>query len=119
MTVSEKEDEKKDDLSWFKDIFPDAKAEFPQKLDLQEEKTYLITFQESKPRVVPDKFGKTGVIEVEYNGESRSLFLGHTYLAQRIYALQKKHGSIQGVKIALTRLKMTKEYIEYEVTEVS
>ena len=88
----EKNDSESDDLAWFNEIHPDAKTEFPPILNPKVGVTYRITFKEPKPRVVQDKFDKTGVIEVEYKGKMRSLFLGHTYLAQQIYALQKKHG---------------------------
>jgi len=108
----------RDDLDWFKEIFPDAKAEFPPTLNLTVGQTYLITFKESKPRVVPDKFDKTGVIEIEYKGQLRSLFLGHTFLAQQIYVLQKKHGSLMDIKVSLTRKKKTKDYIEYVLIEI-
>ena len=106
------------DLGWFKETHPGAKAEFPPIQNLNVGEPYLITFKEPKPRVVPDKFNKTAVIEIEYKGQLRSLFLGHTYLAQQLYALQKKHGTLMDLKVTITRLKKTKDYIEYLVQEV-
>ena len=113
----DKNNQNKGDLSWFKAIHPEAKEEFPEILNPKVCATYTLTFKEKKPRVVPDKFRKTGVIEVEYKGELRSLFLGHTFLAQKLYELQKKHGSLLDIKITLHRLKKTKDYIEYEIRE--
>jgi len=111
-------DRNDESLDWFKITQPGAKAEFPEILNPKVCKTYILTFKEKVPRVVPDKFDKTAVIEVEYNGELRSLFLGHRYLAQKIYALQKRCGSLLDVKISLHRLKKTKDYIEYQIREI-
>jgi hypothetical protein len=114
----EENSSKDSNLAWFKQIHPDAKAEFPPQLNPKVSTIYILTFKEKKPRVVPDIFDQTGVIEVEYNGKIMSLFLGHTYLAQKIYELQKKHGSLMGIRITLHRLKKRKDYIEYEINEV-
>jgi hypothetical protein len=118
--VSQRTSEKlrKSDLDWFKEIKPEAKSEFPPALNPKVGVVYHLTFKESCPRVVPDKFAKTAVIEIEVDGKARSLFLGHTYLAQKIYQLQKKHDSLMGLKISLKKLKKTKNYIEYDLEEI-
>ena len=113
------EDENIEDLDWFEQAHPGAKAEFPEILIPEAGKVYVLTFKEKEPRVVPDRFRKTAVIEVECNGKRRSLFLGHTYLAQKIYALQREHNdSLLNVKVSMKRLKKEKPYIEYEIREV-
>jgi hypothetical protein len=108
----------KESKDWFHITQPGAKADFPEILNPKVCKVYHLTFKEKKPRIVPDKFGKTAVIEVEYNGELRSLFLGHRYLAQKIYAIQKRRGSLMDIRISLHRLKKIKDYIEYDVRKI-
>lgn len=109
-----------EETDWFAVAHPGAKAEFPEMLTPKVGKVYILAFKENKPRNVPDNFGKTAVIEVECNGEMRSLFLGHTFLAQQIRAIQMKHnGSLSNVKISVKRLKKRKQYIEYEVRDVT
>lgn len=109
-----------EESDWFKKAHPEAKDEFPEILIPREGKVYVLTFKEEEPRNVKDNYGTTAVIEVEYNGKLRSLFLGHTYLAQQILAIQKEHDdSLLDVKISLKRLKKEKQYIEYEVRDVT
>jgi hypothetical protein len=105
-------------LDWFNEIDPDAKPEFPPLFVPKVGKVYLITFNEDCPRVVPDKFSKTGVIEINIDGENYSLFLGHAYLRQKIYALQKKNTTLKGLKISFEQLKKRKNYIEYKIHEI-
>lgn len=112
---SDAEDESED---WFRTAHPGAKSDFPKILVPSECVVYSLTIKEDEPRIVRDKFRKTAVIEVEYEGEERSLFLGHRYLAQKIHAIQQRKGTLLNVKISLHRLRKTKNYIVYDVNEI-
>lgn len=108
--------ERRSQDDWFEEAFPGAKKEFPEPLNPEICKTYIIEFIEDKPRNVPIVKGRIApVIEINCAGKSRSLFLSRKYLAQKILELQENYGSLMGLKIKLHLKTKTKKYYEYDI----
>jgi len=107
---------------WFKELFSEVPSEFPPTLIIKKGKTYRVTFLEERPRIVIGGYGKkTAVINVNYEGKSRSLFLGsHTDLARQIWNIWKAgNDSLLNKTVELTKLEKKGRYWKYEVKLVS
>lgn len=94
-------------MSWFEDLYPEVPPEFPPTLRIERGKTYKVTFKEKRPRVVIGGYSRqTAVINVEYKGKPRSLYVGsHVDLARQIYNIEKEYGSLEGLSVEITLLK--------------
>lgn len=98
--------EKKPD--WFKELYSEVPSEFPQTLRIQARKTYRVTFKEERPRIVWGGYDKkTAVINVDYEGEPRSLYVGSNVdLARQTWNLWKrKNRSLRGLTVDITKVK--------------
>jgi len=112
------EKEKKD---WFKELYPEVSSEFPPDLTIQTGKTYRVTFEEKRPRVVIGGFGKkTAVINVTYKDELRSLYVGSNVdLARQIWNFwNSKNQSLKGWTVEISKVKKKGRNWIYEVKAV-
>ena len=61
----------------------------------------------------------TAVINVEYQGESRSLFVGSNVdLGRQVSAIEKKRGSLEGVTVEITKTEKRGRNWIYKVVEI-
>jgi len=103
---------------WFKELYSEVPSEFPPTLKTEPQKTYRVTFQEERPRVVTGGYyKKTAVINVAHNGELRSLFVGSNVdLARQIWNIWKKNNqSLKGCTVEITKVKKEGRNWRYEV----
>lgn len=103
---------------WFKELYSEVPPEFPPTLRIQKGKTYNVTFQEERPRIVRGGYGKqTAVINVTYKGELRSLYVGSNVdLARQIWNIwKKKKQSLKGWEVSITKIKKEGRNWRYEV----
>ena len=107
-------------MSWFEDLYPEVPAEFPPTLLIESGKTYKVTFKEKRPRLVVGGYGRqTAVINVEYEGEPRSLYVGsHVDLARQIRNIEKQHGSLKGLTVEIKQLEKRGRNYLYKVEVV-
>lgn len=94
---------------WFKELYSEVPSEFPPTLRIKEVgEPYRVTFQEERPRVVSGGYAKkTAVINVTYNEEPRSLYVGSNVdLARQIWNIwKKKRQSLKGWTVDITKVK--------------
>ena len=108
----------KEKFDWFKEIFPEVPSELPPTLRIKKGKKYRVTFKEKRPRIVTGGYGKkTAVINVKYEGESRSLFLGsHADLARQIYMISNEgRDSLLNKTVEFTKIEKKGRFWAYKV----
>lgn len=107
-------------MSWFDDLYPEVPPEFPPTLRIKPGKAYKVTFQEKRPRIVVGGFDRpTAVINVEHDGEPRSLFVGsHVDLARQIRNIEEQYGSLKGLTVEIKLLKKRGRNYIYKVEVV-
>jgi len=100
-----KQDKEKED--WFQKLYPHVPKEFPPELRLETGKTYTIIFKEGSPRLVIGGFRRpTAVINVEYQGKPRSLYVGSNVdLARQIRKIEEDKGSLLNLVMEITKIK--------------
>lgn len=106
---------------WFKELYSEVPSEFPPDLRIQTGKTYRVTFEEDRPRIVTGGFGKkTAVINVSYNKERRSLYVGSNVdLARQIWNFWKsKNHSLKGWTVEISKVKKKGRNWIYTVKEI-
>ena len=106
---------------WFKQLYSEVPSEFPPTMRIREGKTYDVTFQEERPRIVRGGYGKqTAVINVKYKGELRSLYVGSNVdLARQIWNIWKERSrSLNGWTVSITKTKKEGRNWRYKVEEV-
>lgn len=112
----------KEKPDWFKELHSEVPAEFPPTLRIQQTgKPYRVAFKEKRPRVVRGGYGKkTAVINVLYNGELRSLYVGSNVdLARQIWNIWKeKNHSLIGWEVDITKVKKEGRNWRYKVEVV-
>lgn len=108
-------------MSWFEDLYPEVPPEFPPTLPLKRGKTYRVTFREKRPRLVIGGYDRqTAVINVEYEGEPRSLYVGsHVDLARQVRNMEKERGSLKDLTVEITLLKKQGRSYLFKVEVVS
>ena len=108
-------------MSWFDDLYPEVPPEFPPTLRIERGITYKVTFKEKRPRLVIGGFGRqTAVINVKYEDESRSLYVGsHVDLARQIRNIEKQYGSLKGLTVEITQLKKQGRNYIFKVDVIS
>jgi len=107
-------------MSWFKDLYPKVPPEFPPVLRIQQGRTYVVTFKEEIPRLVFGGYGrKTAVINVDYEGKPRSLYVGsHVDLARQIRNIEMKKRSLVGVTVGIRQLEKRGRNYRFKVALV-
>ena len=96
----------KEKPDWFKELYSEVPSEFPPTLLIAKGRTYELTFEEERPRVVRGGYGKkTAVVNVSCNKELRSLYVGSNVdLARQIWKIWKESNhSLQGLKVKIAK----------------
>lgn len=103
---------------WFKELYSEVPSEFPPTLRIQTGKTYKLTFEEERPRIVTGGYNKkTAVINVLYNGELRSLYVGSNVdLARQVWNIWKEvNQSLKGWTVEISKVKKEGRNWRYKV----
>ena len=87
----------------------------PLALQIDLDKEYTITFKEKTPRVVSGGFRRLTPFNIECDGKPYSLYLSHVDLARRVRLIQKKHKTLLGLTISVTKKKGPKRNYLYDV----
>ncbi|MFC1488192.1 hypothetical protein ACFLRN_10965 [Thermoproteota archaeon] len=107
---------------WFKELFSEVPSDFPPTLIIKKGKTYTVTCIEERPRLVIGGYGKkTAVINVIYEENPRSLFLGsHVDLARQIWNIWNTGDkSLLNKTLELKKMDKKGRNWKYEVKAVS
>ena len=107
---------------WFKELYSEVPSEFPPTLRIQKGKTYDVTFEEERPRIVMGGYRKkTAVINVTHEGELRSLYVGSNVdLARQIWGIwKKKNRSLKGWTVRIAKIKKEGRNWRYKVETAS
>ena len=103
---------------WFKELYSEVPSEFPPTLRIQEGKTYEVTFEEERPRIVRGGYSKkTAVINVSHKEKLRSLFVGSNVdLARQIWNIWKNSNrSLKGWTVKIAKVKKEGRNWRYKV----
>lgn len=113
---------RKEKPDWFKELYSEVPSEFPPTLRIQQiGKPYRVTFKEKRPRIVTGGYyKKTAVINVRYNGELRSLYVGSNVdLARQIWNVWREtNHSLIGCEVDITKVKKEGRNWRYKVEVV-
>ena len=87
-------------------------------LETPEGETVVVEFLEDHVRVVTTQYGQRAVINVKVEDENYSLWLSRIGLAREIALLEKKLGSLKGVKAKITNLGRKGRSYNYRVEKI-
>ena len=108
-------------MSWFKELYgyeAEERGEAYPPLETPVGKTVIVEFQEEHPRVITTSYGQRAVINVKVGDDNYSLWLSRIGLAREIALLEKKLGSLKGVKAKITNKGKQGRSFNYEVEQI-
>lgn len=108
-------------MAWFKELFgyeAEERGEAYPNLETPPNTSVEVEFAEDHPRVITTEYGQRAVINVKVKGEMRSLWLSRIGLAREIALLEKKVGSLKGVKARITNTGKSGRSFNYKVEQL-
>jgi len=105
-------------MSWFKELYgyeAEERSEAYPALETPVGKTVVVEFMEEHPRVITTSYGQRAVINVKVGADKYSLWLSRIGLAREIALLEKKVGSLKGVKAKITNTGKQGRAFNYKV----
>jgi len=108
-------------MSWFKEVFgkePEERGEAYPPLETPPGSSVVVEFLEEHPRSVTTSYGQRAVINVKAGDKNYSLWLSRIGLAREIALLEKRLGSLKGVKAKITNQGRRGRTYAYTIEEV-
>jgi len=108
-------------MAWFKELYgyeAEERGEAYPALETPVGKAIIVEFQEEHPRVITTSYGQRAVINVKVGDDNYSLWLSRIDLAREIALLEKKLGSLKGVKAKITNKGKQGRSSNYEVEQI-
>ncbi len=106
--------------SWLRDTFGIDRVIFERRDLIGDDRLegHEVVFEQPEPDVVRTKFGRRVMIDARVSGEPLRVVIGHVNFAIQIARLQRKYGSLLGVRIRVRKVDKSRKPYQFEIEDL-
>ena len=105
---------------WLKDVFGVERVVYDRRDLIGDDRLegHEVIFEQDEPDVVKTKFGRRLMIDARVSGEPLRVVLSHVNFAIQIARLQRKYGSLLGVRIRVRKIDKTNKPYRFDIEDL-
>jgi len=105
---------------WLKEVFGVERVVFDRRDLIGDDRLegHEVVFEQDEPDIVRTRFGRRLMIDARVSGEPLRVVLSHVNFAVQVARLQRKYGSLVGVRIRVKRIDKSGKPYKFEIEDL-
>jgi len=105
---------------WLKEVFGVERVVFDRRDLIGDDRLegHEVVFEQDEPDVVRTRFGRRLMIDARVSGEPLRVVLSHVNFAIQVARLQRKYGSLVGVRIRVKRIDKSGKPYKFDIEDL-